>query len=96
MALKFKWTPQAVKGLSSVINYLEKEWTKKEILQLELKIEQVLAQIKANPYQFPVSQNKTLFKAIIDKNNYIVYRMDKDFKTIEIINFRGTKQKPKY
>ncbi len=31
---------------------------------------------------------------IIDKNNYLVYRIKLD--SIEIINFRGTKQKPKY
>lgn len=35
MALKFKWTPQAEKGLEKIMDYLEKEWTVKEIFSLE-------------------------------------------------------------
>lgn len=41
MALKIKWTPQADKGLAVVIEYLEAEWTFREILQLEENITQV-------------------------------------------------------
>jgi hypothetical protein len=40
MALAIKWTPQAEKGLDSVLLYLEKFWSIKEILQLEGKIKQ--------------------------------------------------------
>ncbi len=32
MALEIKWTPQADKGLERVIQYLEAEWTVREIL----------------------------------------------------------------
>ncbi len=35
MALKIVWTLQAEKGLDKVIDYLEKEWTIMEILNLE-------------------------------------------------------------
>ncbi len=35
MALIVKWTLQAERGLDKAIKYLEKEWTIKEILQLE-------------------------------------------------------------
>lgn len=97
MALIIKWTLQAVKGLDGVIEYLEREWTIKEILQLERKIKQVTNQIRLNPELYPKSEKyKNLRKAIIDKNNYLVYKLNKKSKTIEIINFRGTKQKPKY
>jgi plasmid stabilization system protein ParE len=40
MALAIKWTPQADKGLEKVIDYLEAEWTVREILELENKINQ--------------------------------------------------------
>lgn len=49
MALTVKWTLQAEKGLDKVIEYLEKEWTVKEILQLEKNINQVIYQIGLNP-----------------------------------------------
>lgn len=97
MALKFIWTKQAVKGFNKVVDYLEAKWTKKEILNLENKIQQVINQINLNPDQFPKSEkSKSLYKAIVDKNNYLVYSIDKESNSITIINFRGTKQKPKH
>ena len=97
MALEIKWTPQADKGLEKVIHYLVAEWTVWEILQLEKKIKQTIDQVSVNPEQFPKSETyKNLHKAIVDKNNYLVYRINTIKSAIEIINFRGTKQKPKY
>lgn len=40
------------------------------------------------------SKQKRVYKGLIDKNNYIAYRYKPLKKTIDIINFRGTKQKP--
>jgi plasmid stabilization system protein ParE len=97
MALKIKWTPQAEKGLDSVILYLEQFWSIKEILKLEENIKQVTSLIILYPELFPKSEtNPQLHKAIIDKNNYLVYRINTRLGRIEIINYRGTKQKPKY
>nr|WP_315201056.1 type II toxin-antitoxin system RelE/ParE family toxin [uncultured Flavobacterium sp.] len=97
MALVVKWTLQADKGLSKVITYLEEEWTFREILQLEKNIIQVTSQIVLFPDLYPKSvAYKNLHKAIVDKNNYLVYRVNHKKAIIEIINFRGTKQKPKY
>jgi plasmid stabilization system protein ParE len=97
MALEIKWTPQADKGLERVIKYLEAEWTVSEILQLEKKLRQVTKQVGLNPEQFPKSETYiNLHKAIVDKNNYLVYRINTKKGSVEIVNFRGTKQKPKY
>ena len=77
MALKIKWTPQADNGLAIVIEYLEAEWTLREILQLEENINQVANQISLFPDLYPKSETyKNLHKAIIDKNNYLVYRVN--------------------
>jgi len=82
---------------NKVLDYLEENWTLKEILNLEKSIEQVFNQIRINPEQFPKSiRKKSLHKAIIDKNNYLVYKLNKEYRTVEIINFRGTKQKHKH
>lgn len=97
MALEVKWTIQADKGLAIVIAYLEAEWTFREILQLEVNITQVTNQISLFPELYPKSEtNKNLHKALVDKNNYLVYRVNYKKSCIEIVNFRGTKQKPKY
>jgi plasmid stabilization system protein ParE len=97
MALAIKWTPQAEKGLDSVLLYLEQFWTIKEVLQLEENIKQVTSLIILYPELFPNSEtNQHLHKVIIDKNNYLVYRINTKMRRIEIVNFRGTKQKPKH
>lgn len=95
MALKIVWTPRADKGLENVITYLEENWTQKEILALEQKIEDFKKRIRKYPKIYPAtSQYKNTHKAVLDKNNYIIYRIRPRKKMIEIINYRGTKQKP--
>lgn len=97
MAIVVKWTPQAEKGLGNVLHYLEENWTTKEILQLRNNIFQIINLITTKPGIFPISKRyKNLRKALVDKNNYFVYRYNKKTQTIEIINFRGTKQQPKH
>ena len=96
MALKIKWTPQAAKGLAIVIEYLEVEWTFREILQLEENIIQVTNQISLFPELYTKSEtSKNLHKALVDKNNYLIYSVNYKKGNIEIINFKGTKQKSK-
>ena len=96
MALKIKWTPQAAKGLAIVIEYLEVEWTFREILQLEENIIQVTNQISLFPELYPKSEtSKNLHKALVDKNNYLIYSVNYKKGDVEIINFKGTKQKSK-
>ncbi|PJX23211.1 hypothetical protein CAP47_05750 [Psychroflexus sp. S27] len=95
MALKIVWTPQAEIGLTNVLDYLEKEWTKKEILNLEKNLNNLLNLISKYPEICPqTSKYDNVHKGLIDKNNYIIYRTQAKKGIIEIINFRGTKQKP--
>jgi plasmid stabilization system protein ParE len=95
MALKIVWTPKADEGLEKVIDYLEKEWTILEILKLEQNLKELLNRITIYPKICPKTKMyKNIYKGLVDKNNYIIYRVKVKEDTIEIINFRGTKQKP--
>ena len=95
MALKIVWTPQAERGLNKVIAYLEEEWTINEILSLEQNLQDLLNRIRKYPKICPATeQYKNVHKGLVDKNNYIVYRIQPKKELIEVINFRGTKQKP--
>jgi len=97
MGSEVKWTPQAEKGLENVLSYLDSNWSVKEILNLKHKIQRVIELIKINPEIFPKSKIKiSLHKAIIDKNNYLIYRFNTANNSVEIVNFRGTKQTPKH
>ncbi len=95
MALKIVWTPQAEDGLNKVIGYLEKEWTIIEILNLEQNINELINRISKYPKICPqTGKFDNVHKGLVDKNNYIIYRIQSKKELIEIINFRGTKQKP--
>jgi len=95
MALIIVWTPLAKQGLTNLIKYLEEEWTSNEIIILRKNLEQVLKIISIYPEIFPTTKHiSDLRKALVDKNNYLVYRLNSEKQRIEIINFRGTQQFP--
>ncbi len=95
MALKIIWTEQAKRGLQKVLDFLEQNWIAKEILKLENNIVKTIDLLKSYPESCPTSlNNEKLRKAIVDKNNYIVYKYDKLKQHIVILNFRGTRQMP--
>jgi len=96
MALKIIWSAKAKNGLSKVIEYLQREWTQREITNLGENITSTLSAISSSPEIFPKSLVKSSYKALVDKNNYLIYSIDLKKSCINIINFRGTKQKPKY
>ena len=93
MALRIIWTSQAKLGLDRVIDYLEEYWTAKEILRFEDNLNDLLELICEYPEICPKTKGiKNLRKGLVDKNNYIVYRINSNKQFIEIISFRGTKQ----
>ena len=95
MAIKIVWTSQAENGLIKVLDYLEEEWTIREILNLEQNINDLLKRISKYPRICPqTGRFNNVHKGLVDKNNYIIYRIQPKKELIEIINFRGTRQKP--
>jgi plasmid stabilization system protein ParE len=94
MALKITWTPQALQGLGTVVDYLEAYWTFREVKTLQENISQLTKQISEFPNSCPTtSWRANLHKGLVDKNNYIIYRVNLKNSTIEILYFRGAKQK---
>ncbi len=86
MALEIIWTPETQKGLQDVILYLEKEWTSKEIIRLENNIHNLVNNISKFPQMYSSSSKQpSLRMALVDKNNYIIYRIKSSNKIIEIL-----------
>jgi plasmid stabilization system protein ParE len=95
MALKVVWTPQAIQGMEEVLDYLEKEWSAKEIVQFEKNLTKFVSRISNYPKIYPTSgKNPELRKGLVDKHNYMVYRINTNKRMLEIIHFRGIKQRP--
>ena len=56
MEITIQWTPRAEKGLNNVLDYLESEWTEREILNLQGNIESFLERIIRQPKIYPATE----------------------------------------
>ena len=87
------WSSKARMTYFGILDYLEKNWAKKEIVQFIQKTEIVVRAIKRNPEIFPRSLKQTeIRKAIVDKNNSIFYQIDE--KKIYLLTFFDNRQNP--
>lgn len=84
------WTENALNELSDTINYLERNFTEKEIKKLVKYIENTILLISGNPVIFSKSEMKNIYKVVILKFNTLYYRM-KD-EQIQILSFFSNRQ----
>lgn len=89
---KIFWTPNALKELEQTIDYLQNNFTDKEIRKLAHKIESSIEIISQNPFIFSVSESKGIHKVIILEFNTMYYRIHDS--TVEILSFFSNRQSP--
>ncbi|MFA7615219.1 MAG: type II toxin-antitoxin system RelE/ParE family toxin [Weeksellaceae bacterium] len=90
---KIHWTRNALEELSDTIEYLQRNFTDKEITRLALKIEETLQLISQNPELFQKSEIKNIRRVVILKFNTMYYRIEND--NVEILSFFSNRQNPK-
>lgn len=84
------WTENALNELSDTINYLERNFTGKEIKKLVKHIENTIVLISRNLDIFPKSEIKDIYKVVILKFNTLYYRT-KD-EQVQILSFFSNRQ----
>jgi plasmid stabilization system protein ParE len=89
---KVIWTDFALVELENTIEYLERNWTEREIKRLVAKLEDTLKLISKNPELFQNSDSKNVRRAVVTKHNVLYYRQKSD--ALEIISFFSTVQNP--
>lgn len=87
------WTDNALHELAQTIEYIQDNFSDKEVRTLALKIENTTKLISQNPTIFPISEFKGIYKAVVLKYNTLYYRLTKD--NIEILSFFSNRQNPK-
>ncbi len=93
MALEIIWSPRAIKNFDSVITYLKKDWTEREIKNFVAQTFKTLNLISESPYLYkPLTGNKTIREAIITKHNLLIYRIEED--KIAVLALFDTRQHP--
>ena len=91
---KILWTDFALAELEKTIDYLQENWTEKELGVLFLKLEETLSLISQNPNLFQASDNKkNIRRVVIQTYNTLYYRFENE--QIEIISFFSNRQNPK-
>ena len=91
---KIFWTDFALSELEKTIEYLEENWTERELRNLAIEIEETLNLISHNPNLFQKSDiKKEIRRVVVAKHNTLYYRINNN--SIEIISFFSNRQSPK-
>jgi plasmid stabilization system protein ParE len=90
---KIQWTDYALKELADTYEYLELNFSQKELNKLSVEIERVLRLISKNPKLFPKSEPNNIRRIVIKKFNTMYYR--EVGARIEILSFFSNRQETK-
>ncbi len=92
MAKKIVWSDHAIFTFNKVIEFLEKEWTLKEIQHFILETERVIEFISEHPYIFRNTKYFNIREVLVTPHNLLVYKIDSE--QIILITFWDTRQNP--
>lgn len=92
MALVTRWSKEAEDTFNEIIEYLENNWTEKEVQSFVRKAHKVIGQIENNPYQFKASPFHEIRKAFITKHNSMFYFVNEDDGVVELYTFWDNRQ----
>ena len=87
-------TNNALNELENTFEYLEKNWSEKDLRNLSDQIEIKISLISKNPFLFQSSDfKKDIRRIVILKHNTLYYKLTND--CIEILSFFSNRQNPK-
>ena len=92
MSYSIKWLPEAEITFALVIEYLEKNWTVKQIENFINRTEQVIDFISQNPKQYHYSKKKDVYQAVVTRQISLYYRINRE--EIELLIFWDNRQNP--
>ena len=94
MAVTIKWSPEAEFTFFDVIEYLEKEWTEKEVQNFVQKSHRIIGQIGQNPGMYNSKGSEKVRKAVINKQNSLFYLFDEKENAILLLTFWDNRKNP--
>ncbi|HTO17458.1 MAG TPA: hypothetical protein VLZ83_16955 [Edaphocola sp.] len=90
---KILWTDHSISELKDTIEYLENNWTEKEIRKFFGKLDHTVELISKMSEISPESfEKKNIQKAVVEKHNNLYYRINKD--SIEIVSLFSNRKNP--
>ncbi|MAN59560.1 MAG: hypothetical protein CMC08_06960 [Flavobacteriaceae bacterium] len=90
---KILWTNHALSELENTIEYLEENWTERELKNFSQELDHTIELISKNPELFQISKKKkNIRRAVVARFNNLYYRLNED--SIEILSFFSNRQDP--
>ncbi len=86
------WSPQADYSFDEIIEYLNAEWSFKEVEQFVRNVLDITKHISTFPQMFPEFNERKIRKALINQNISLLYKVSN--KQIELLTFWNNKQDP--
>ncbi len=92
MVKEIIWTPLAEKTHDAVIDYLEQEWSEKEVTNFIVKVNNIVLHISRHPLAYRSAGKEDVREAIITKHNLLLYRISGQI--IYLLYFWDTRKNP--
>lgn len=93
--MRVSWTPTARLTYLKILDYIQKEWTKREVQNFINEVQKVLSQLEQNPDMFQSSKKiKNVRKGFISRHITLFYRIKLEKKELEHITFWDNRQDP--
>ncbi|WP_029038038.1 type II toxin-antitoxin system RelE/ParE family toxin [Salinimicrobium xinjiangense] len=90
---KIQWSNHALSELEDTIEYLEKNWTERELKNFSQELDHTIELISKNPELFQLSKkNNTVRRAVVARFNNLYYRQKND--AVEILSLFSNRQDP--
>jgi len=86
------WSPKAKITHYKILEYLEQNWTIKELTTFIARTEEVIGHIQQNPFLFPYSKESDAYKCIFIPQVSLFYRIKE--QNIELLIFWDNRQNP--
>ncbi|HET8861278.1 hypothetical protein [Marivirga sp.] len=87
-----KWLPEAELTYTLVLDYLDKNWTSKEISKFITRTNEVINFISKNPKQYFYSNKKNVYRAVVTTHVSLYYKIQPT--KVELLIFWDTRQDP--
>ena len=95
MVFKITWSTLALKTYISNIEYLETEWTSREIKKFIIAVQRKLAILSLQPKTGRLTGKRLhVRQTVIHKRVILIYRFKPLKKEVELVRFFGTYQNP--
>ncbi len=95
MAFEIIWTRQAARGFDKIINYLQENWTDKEVITFVTEADRFFETLITHPEILQMSNRKqNIHRGPLNSLTIITYRIKPKSKQIQLLNIRGARQRP--